>query len=323
MIEYRTQNFEQLKPISLEYIKKDVSLNVENVFYKNGLAITKNSVFKNYKDVSLNNGSVLVLSDNISISDIVAEELPKELGIIPTLITLHINDAVSSGLKYINKKFYASQEADLLVVVKSETLEECVNIIYDNKFVVVDTKYPYIVSLVERDDLSIIKSNFYNFFIERIYDNVVTIKIKLDDSFRFLSINKDNILQACGVVLGMTEPQPYLFTYKSYSKEEISTTIQDNKWVTYFMDISQRNHNSDVEINKEFNAPCNVLCSFNIEDATVKNNTELNLLNLKTNFTPQGGGVVVSNFYNEIETAVTENISARAILNTTNGILYI
>ena len=48
MIEYRTQNFEQLKPIALEYIKKDVSLNVENVFYKNGLAITKNSVFKNY-----------------------------------------------------------------------------------------------------------------------------------------------------------------------------------------------------------------------------------------------------------------------------------
>jgi hypothetical protein len=58
--------------------------------------------------------------------------------------------------------------------------------------------------------------------------------------------------------------------------------------VSYFMSFQDKKYNKNVTVRERFNVRTNLLASFSIHEAVINGTANINLANLRTNYTPEG-----------------------------------
>lgn len=317
--------FRNLQPIELSYQQlSSCTLKSDNLVLNNGLQICTYNVFKNVKDVNLNNNTCLILTDTQQVGDIFTLKTGKvDLGDIPVDISLQPIQ-LQEGYINFNKKdntFKCDTSYTKLTISKTKNNDGSVFLMYDEKYVCVDKSYPFYVRLKSQSEVYYLDKDQYTFYINEIGESF-TFRVNLDNISRYLSLGASNTLMATGMYLGEAFTFHYLFRIKLLSTRDISfDSIATNKWVTYYMNLNNRDNNNNVEVNKVLEAPNNFLVSLNISEGIDSKQPTINISNLKTNFTPTGVGTSINNL--EIDESSVLNIvnEQNICINTEQGII--
>lgn len=317
--------FKDFQPIELTYQSLSTSeLKSYTLTLNNGLQVLMYDILKDVKDINLNNDTCLVLTDKKQIGDIFVYKKNKiEIGFTPVdikLIPIQLQQGFINYDKQSNT-FKCDDNFVALNITRTKNDDNSVYLMYDDKYVCIDKSYPYHVRLKSRSEVYYLDTDQYTFYINEIGD-AFSFRVNIDSISRYISLGHDNTLTATGMYLGDAFNLHYLFKVEVLSTKTISfDPIVSNKWVTYHMNLKNRENNNNVEINKTLTTTNNYLLNLNINQSIKDTSSILNIANLKTNFTPVGVGTSINNL--EIDTtSVLSIINEKNIcINTSAGVL--
>ena len=307
MVEIVYKSLSSLAPIELKYeYNRDESLQGSIVTYQDGFSFYELEGLKNFQDVTINRDSVLVLTSAVSLSTVFAPAQDIKLGKLPGTFQLQPRNSTIYYIKYNTEKNTLVKTLTSASTFYIQPLNDSneVELFVDSKYVQVRANYPYEVYLSERslDPEEIFRQRF-----EIVYDNnLISIKTKTDQGYRYLAFNKDNILRAVGLVLNETVVNDYVFKCLSISDPNLNRGFTtNNDWVTYYFDTEGKSENKTLTINKNISIPTNLLIDFPLENAAETGIANINIANLKTSLTPAGGPAPVENSYEKV--VITSN----------------
>ena len=157
----------------------------------------------------------------------------------------------------------------------------------NGKYLQVEELYPYTVYLSET---SLADEEVYRqrFTVEK-NKNILSFRTTTVEGYRYIAFNNDDILRATGTVLNSAVFNNYRFnvinvTDQAYAKGFIPKT----GIVSYFMSFEDKKYNKNVTVRERVDVETNLLASFSIDEAAIHGRANLNLANLRTNFTPEG-----------------------------------
>ena len=307
MVEIVYKSLSSLAPIELKYeYNRDESLQGSIVTYQDGFSFYELEGLKNFQDVTINRDSVLVLTSAVSLSTVFAPAQDIKLGKLPGTFQLQPRNSTIYYIKYNTEKNTLVKTLTSASTFYIQPLNDSneVELFVDSKYVQVRANYPYEVYLSERslDPEEIFRQRF-----EIVYDNnLISIKTKTNQGYRYLAFNKDNILRAVGLVLNETVVNDYVFKCLSISDPNLNRGFTtNNDWVTYYFDTEGKSENKTLTINKNISTPTNLLIDFPLENAAETGIANINIANLKTSLTPAGGPAPVENSYEKV--VITSN----------------
>ena len=307
MVEIVYKSLSSLAPIELKYeYNRDESLQGNIVTYQDGFSFYELEGLKNFQDVTINRDSVLVLTSAVSLSTVFAPAQDIKLGKLPGTFQLQPRNSTIYYIKYNVEKntFVKTLTSASTFYIQPLNDSNEVELFVDSKYVQVRANYPYEVYLSERslDPEEIFRQRF-----EIVYDNnLISIKTKTDQGYRYLAFNKDNILRAVGLVLNETIVNDYVFKCLSISDPSLNRGFTtNNDWVTYYFDTENKGDNKTLRVNKNVSTPTNLLIDFPLEKAAETGVANINIANLKTSLTPAGGPAPIENSYEKI--VITNN----------------
>lgn len=289
-----------LTPIELKYeYYKNEDLRAATTTYKSGLSLYRAHGLDNFRDLSINRESCLMLSPALELSAVFTSTKEEVLGKQPGSVQLQARNSLIYYVKYDeeNNRFAQKlQEASTFFIQPLAGSNEA-EIFVNNKYLQIDEEYPYVARLGNRslDPESIHRQRF-----EVTYqDGYIMFSTRTNAGYRYLALNNDNILRAVGLVLNESVINDYVFKSVEVTKPTLNQGFAPtNNWVTYYYDIEQEKNNKTVVINKDIKpTKTNLLFDFSLEKAAEQGKININIANLKTGVTPAGGPAPVSNAY--------------------------
>lgn len=289
-----------LTPIELKYeYYKDEKVQTSLVTYNNGASLYNTGGLNNFKDLTINRDTCLVLTPAIELSSIFTKTNNIFLGQLPGSFQLQPRDTLIYFAKYrpfSNSFFLELNDGSTFYIQPLKNSNE-VEIFVDNRYLQVDASYPYVVRTGDKtlDPESIHRQRF-----EVVYQNkLITFKTKTDSGYRYLAFNEDNILRATGLIMNDSVINDYVFKCIDITSPELTQGFTPtNNWITYFYDIEEVTNNRNVVVNKNFaSVKTNFLVDFPTERAADTGKININIANLKTGVTPSGGPAPVNNAY--------------------------
>jgi len=311
-----------LEPISLQYQGlSSTELSSCTVVTDVGLKMQQYSILQDFKDVNFNNNTGLVLTKQQSINSVFLNDAtPPQIGDIPVDVFIQPERFLNSYVDYYSKDntFRCLSTPTLFNIRRSATVSGAVNIVIQNEvqnaqftpdnYIIIDAAYPYIARIVTSSDIQNHAECYFNFFIDTV-DNGYTIRVDLPEGSRYLCLGVDNKIAATGTVLGVVKVSPYIFNFNILTRKSLDNTKTTNRWVTYYMDAINRQHNADVTVRRSLSADSNYLVSFALSDVYKESHCVVNIANLKTNFTPTGIGTNVNNILNDNISNTTQTLT--------------
>lgn len=302
MAEIIYKSLSSLSPVELKYeYFREEALQGNTITYQDGLSFYELRGLKNFQDVTINRGSVLVLTSPIKLSEIFQSTNEVKLGKLPGSFQLQPRDFFDYYVVYRDRtnSFTLLPQAPSIFSVQPINGTNEVELFVDNKYVQVESEYPYKVYLSDRS-LDFKQINRQRF--EIVYQNdFITIKTKTNTGHRYLAFNNDNVLRAVGVILNNTSVNDYVFKCTPISQSVLNQGFTStNDWVTYYFDVEDGSKNKTVTINKTFTSvPTNLLINFSANTGAKEGIANINIANLKTALTPSGGPAPIENSYNK------------------------
>jgi len=305
------KSLSSLSPVALKYkyYRDENLISTANSYYE-GYNFYQLQGLTNFQDVAINKGSCFVLTSSIDIDTVFSP--PSQTLNVNFIPSSFILNTINFDIKSINYVSYlANNNSFSLNLSGNEAVFTIVPIIstnkvelfVNNKNVIVDKNYPYVISLTPR---SLDKDNLYRQRFEIDYqNNVITIKTVTTEGYRYLAIGSDNVLRATGMILNDAAigHNNYAFNCIPVTSPSLNIGfIPTNNWVSYFYDIESGVENKTVTVNRNINSvPTNFLIDFSVEAALESGNAIVNIANLKTTMTPTGGPSPFNNIYTPIE----------------------
>lgn len=293
-----------LSPIELQYnFLNNESLKKNTLTYRNGYTFYTYTGVNNYQDFAINQETCLILTSSVNLNTVFTEPKKISVGQIPGSFQLQTRDSSIYFAAYSeNTKTFRQNLTSVSNFFAMPISDNIVELFVNNQYVQVDEEYPYVVRLNKR---SLDPENLNRQRFDVLYQNgFITIKTLTNSGYRFLAFGKDNILRATGLILGETATNDYIF--KCLSVTDLTLTpgfIPTNNWVTYFFDIESSINNTNLVVNKDIqNVPTNLLINFPIEKAIETGEIRINIANLKTTVTPEGGPAPIDNTYQKTST---------------------
>jgi hypothetical protein len=299
MAEIVYKSLSSLSPIELKYqYHRDEELQASINSYQEGYSFYEVDGFDSFQDVAINRDSCFILTPTVDLSSVFTPTTRLDIGKLPGSILLQPRNS----FYYINYKSSTNTfnleltSKSIFYVAPIEETNE-VELFVDNKYVQIDAQYPYLVYLNDRtlDPEEIHRQRF-----ELVYqNNLITLKTKTADGYRYLALNNDNTLRAVGLILNNSVVNDYVFKCIPVTTTTLNRGFNPtNNWVTYYFDIESEKENKTVTVNKDFTTnKTNLLIDFPLEVAAETGMININIANLKTAVTPTGGPAPVNNAY--------------------------
>jgi hypothetical protein len=294
-----------LTPVELKYeYYKNEELQASTVTYKDGISFYNVEGFNNFRDLTINRDSCLVLTSAINLSSVFTSSQDVGIGKLPGSVYLQPRGTTIYYVHYDleSNTFYqeltsTTQSYRSQFYIQPLPNSNEVEIFVDGKYLQVDQEYPYVVRLNERslDPESIDRQRFEVIF----QNNIITIKTKTNSGYRYLALNSDNTLRATGLVMNESVINDYVLKGIPVTNPSLTRGFTPtNNWVTYYYDVEQATNNKNLAVNKNIlPVPTNLLVDFPIEKAAETGTVNINIANLKTGVTPAGGPAPVNNSY--------------------------
>ena len=277
-----------LQPIELRYeYQYNEKLNTTNNQYAGGLRVKSIKAFDKFQDVSLNKGNGLVLTDMVSLSDVFIGE-DKNPNIIQGTVILQLETSSSYFMteETVTGRVTISRTPSFIHASAVQNTQD-VELLINGKYLQVEDVYPYTVYLSET---ALINDEIYRqqFTVERNKNNL-RFRSKTVEGYRYLAFNNDDILRATGTILNNTVLNNYNFNVVEVTEQAYSRGfIPKTGIVSYFMSFQDKKYNKNVTVRERVNVKTNLLASFSIHEAVINGTANINLANLRTNYTPEG-----------------------------------
>lgn len=268
--------------------KTTEELNEESVYFSNGLSYNKYAIFSNLQDAVISKNNLVFLTDSIPLSSGLKEQRTT-LGIssMPSLVYL----------KEAGGTLYATVEGtDLVGRADNKTplffalvAPNTVEILISKELrLEVSNSYPYKV-YTARKATTTEQLGRQRFEID-FDDKKLTLKTSTADGSRFLAFDCVSNISATGLMLNEASTNKYLFEAESISRSELtkgSTFRMEH--IKYFNQFESSGNKKNVYIQESDFANTHWLVTTTVEQLV--NNTDnvnVNIMPLKTNFTPAG-----------------------------------
>jgi len=300
MAEIVYKSLSSLSPIELKYqYYRDEELQASINSYQEGYSFYEVKGFDSFQDVAINRDSCFILTPTVDLSSVFSSTTRLDIGKLPGSIILQPRNSFIYYISYkptTNTFSLALTSGSTFYVSPINNTNE-VELFVDNKYVQVNSLYPYAVYLSDRalDPEEIHRQRF-----ELIYqNNLITLKTRTDAGDRYLALNNDNILRAVGLMLNDSIVNDYVFKCIPVTTSTLNRGFNPtNNWVTYYFDIESEKENKTVTVNKDITTnKTNLLVDFPLEVAAETGTVNVNIANLKTAVTPTGGPAPVNNAY--------------------------
>jgi len=311
-----------LEPIDLQYQSlSSGTLSSCAIVTDVGIKMQQYSILQGFKDINLNNNTGLVLTKQQAISSVfLSDNTKSQIGDIPVDVFIQPEGYLNSYVDYYSKDntLRCLKTSTIFNIRRSATVDGAVNIVLQDEvqnaqftpdyYIKIDADYPYIARFVSSSNIQNYAECYFNFFIDEVH-NGYTIRVDLPEGARYLCLGQDNKIAATGTVLGVVKVNPYVFNFNILTRKSIGKSIAPNRWVTYYMDAINRQHNADVTVRRTLSADSNYLVSFALSDIYKTSSGVVNIANLKTNFTPTGIGTNVNNIISDNTSNTTQTYS--------------
>lgn len=295
VIEYRSLS--ALQPITLKYeYNHSEKLNRDSVQYAGGIKIESIKAFKRFRDVSLNKGNSLVLTSTVKLSDVFYDPEKNRQNVLKGTVLLQLNTSTSY---YMSEEVHTgrvtiSQEPSLIHAVNIDGTD-MLELLVNGKYIQIEKTYPYTAYLSDTslDDTEVYRQRF---ILDRV-KNIVSFRAKVQDGYRYLAFNNDNILRATGTILNNAILNNYKFnaievTAASKQNQTIGV-VPESGIVSYFMSFEDKKYNKNVYVRERQDVQTNLLASFSVYEALETGEAVLNFANLRTNYSPEGTPVTI------------------------------
>jgi hypothetical protein len=286
-----------LQPLELQYqFYTNEQLKNRKITHRNGLNLFYTESLKNFQDIVINRDTCLVLTSAIDLSTTFKEPTEYILGNLPGSIYIQPRNSLTF-YGYRNpttKKITLKQNLGSVFYIKPISKTKLIEIIVDNNYLQVNSKYPYTVttSNIPLTDRFINRQRF-----ECVYQNgTITFKTLTDSGYRYLSFGTDNILRATGVTMNNATINDYVLTCTPVTREKIETGFKPQNTIgTYYSDFITETENRTLSIKKTIPVKTNLLFSFPIKLPPNNLKIPVNVINLKTTVTPFGSPAPIVN----------------------------
>jgi hypothetical protein len=269
--------------------KVSEELGEDSIYFSNGLAYNKYALLSNLKDAAISKNNIVFLTDSVELSSCFKEtQSLLTFATMPSLlylkqangslyIGLNGNDAVGKTLE---------DKIPLFVVLVEPNKVELRTSKYER--LEVSKSYPYKVYKATKatTDEQLSRQRFE---ID-VADKKLTIKATTADGFRFLAFDCFSNLTATGLAMNNVSVNDYLFEAEPISRSELMRGMSfDMEQIKYFNQFESFGNKKNVFIQDSEKASTHWLVTTTLEQLV--NNTEnvnVNIMPLKTNFTPAG-----------------------------------
>jgi len=308
MAEIVYKSLSSLSPIELKYdYYRNEELQSSIKTYRNGVSFYELDGLNNYKDVAINKESCFILTSAVNLNSIFTNQRQLTIGSAPASIQFAVRIADNTippiyFAKYNEEENNFQQtlnEASTFYLQPVEGQRNVVEIFVQDKYVQVQESYPYTIITSDRslDPESLDRQRFEIVYSKS--NNTITFKTLTNAGYRFLTFNEDNILRATGLVLNNVIINDYVFSCVPVTDDTLNYGFKPtNNWVTYFYDVESGKDNKNLNVNQDiFPTQTNLLVDFPLEKAAEISEVIINIANLKTAVTPEGGPAPVNNAY--------------------------
>jgi len=296
------KSLSSLSPVELKYeYHRNENLRGKTITHRDGFSFFELDGLNSYQDVTINKDSAFILTSATDISNFFTSINTVTLGKLPGSFKLQPRNSTTYFVTYNDStNIFAQALSPSSVFSIGQPREKYntgeVELYVNNKYVQVESEYPYKVYLNERalDPEDIHRQRF-----EVVYnDGLITFKTKTNTGYRYLAFNNDNVLRAVGLVLNNTTINDYVFKCISITQPILKQGfIPSNDWVTYYFSYENPLLNKTVSINKVFTTtPTNFLVDFPIKNSAEQGIANINIANLKTSVTPSGTPASITNY---------------------------
>lgn len=310
MAEVTYKSLSSLSPIKLKYdYYRDEELQASVKTYRSGISLYNIEGLHNYKDVAINRESCFILTSATGLDTFFKNDNEFTIGKIPVSIQFAVRIANGTVAPVHFAKYNASENVIEQVLNQASTfylqpVEGLVNVVEmftENRYVQVQENYPYLVITSDRtlDPESLNRQRF-----EVVYDknnNIILFKTLTNSGYRYLTFTEDNILRATGLRLNNAIINDYVFSCVPVTDSIFNYGFKPtNNWVTYYYDVESGKDNKNLRINQNLvSTKINFLVDFPLEKAAETSEVVINIANLKTAVTPEGGPAPINNAYNK------------------------
>jgi hypothetical protein len=248
--------------------------------------------FKNFKDAALSKKSVLVLTETKQLQDLLSTKLISySVGkYIAGSLYLQMNGrflTTKNNLLYRGAPCgNASQAALVSISLLSNGLAE---LRVGNKFIEIDSNYPFTAKLVDSETFGDAK---YRQFEVEVVESKVAFKIKTLLGYRFLSFGVDNVLRAVGVELNNTIVNNYHFDAVFQTRSSIDYGFDVSKGemseVKYYNEFDGQEFNETLNVKQMFTRNTHYVIECPTLNIALSATVGANVFNLKTNYSSSG-----------------------------------
>ncbi len=258
------------------------------ILFSNGLAYNKYSIFSNVQDAVISKNNILFLTDIVELSSCLEQQQIK-LGVsmMPSLLYLkqpgsesyiNINDGNAEWSSTNKTPLFFALVADYTVEIltsKDYRLE-------------VSSSYPFRV-YESRKATTEEQLNRQRFEVD-VSNDTLTLKTITTEGPRYLAAGCDGTVMATGTMLNNTVLNNYLLSAVPISRSElVKGPLLEMERIKYFNQFESFGNKKNVLIQESNFAPTNWLVSTTLEKLiNSPDNVNVNIMSLKTNFTPTG-----------------------------------
>jgi len=301
-----------LSPIKLKYEYYRNEPVVENLsIYQEGFRFYTSPIFEGFKDFVVNKGNALILTDTLPLSSFFAIEDRIKNDLLYSA-TLKLSPKGIGTYAYVDTKTNQILLGATIDNAASFNLDSIggdqVNIMVNDSFLQVQKTYPYTISL-GIGSINDVDAYTRQFSVNYV-GGYISFTTQTDQGIRYLKFGTDNVLRATGLSFGADKVNVdgidiYSYVFNAgYTVEDITNSITDseyfrNDWVTYYMNLENKQNNNNTEVNKVINnPPTNFLASLAVQDLFSNDIVNVNLANLKTGYTPTVAPAIIDNLVN-------------------------
>lgn len=263
-------------------------LNKESIFFSNQFAYNKYEIFKNLQDAAISKHNIAFLTDQLQLSS-AFEEQPMTLTIssMPSLVHLkqlsgslyfHLNGTDVIGNSSLKTPMFFVLTEDNQVEIRV-SIDSCLE---------VSKEYPYKIYKAKRATLEEqIKRQRFELDVS---GSTLTLKANTSEGSRFVAFDCSSKLRATGLMLNDVSTNNYLFSAVPISRAELNKGTQaEMEFIKYFNTFETLGNKKNVYIQESETTNTHWLITTTLNQvAKSSNGVNVNLMPLKTNFTPTG-----------------------------------
>lgn len=291
----KTLSLSTLDPVRLcyEFNGKQENLQGNVKIFDNDFSFAKHTILSGYKDAAFSKGSLLALTDIISLDGAIEPQTKTDEKFIGNEINntnFKLKTAEGKIIKKFKNKLYAGgvgEDATITLVVISPNLYELK--VSNTVYLQVNQEYPYDIIFSEEE---IDESDYYKRRFEiDFWEDKMTIKCNTPEGPRYLSHGVDNVIRGNGVYLNKTIVNSYIFTPELISANISlveSTDRMNPVEVFYINEITGEAEHENLTIKRKQHNETNALITCSLDDALKNEKAKANIALLKNNFTASG-----------------------------------